>query len=821
VTIFLLSFKFFWRELKSGQISLIFLALVIAVTSVSGISIFTNRLEGALLNQSSEFIGGDLRFDSNESLEKDFLNKVLNKNIEHSKNIFFSTMVISNEEMQFASIKVIDDLYPLIGKVQTKTINGKIELIDKGPEKGSVWVDRNLLSLLNTKIGDKINIGKASLFVSRIILSEERQSSNSISFAPKLTMNFNDLKETSVIKTGSRVRYSYFFKANKEYIVAIRSSLETLNKPGDRITEVGNTDGSLGRTLDKSSNYFLLGGLLAVIISFFTIAVGSQRFTRRHSDYVGILKVLGATNLEVKVLYALIFFWLAMFSILFGLGVGWLIQDIFISLFGSFFSSTLPAPSLKPLLVSSITVFISLIGFAYPNLTKLVNISPSSVLYRVHDNYMPKKLNILLILGSIFLLIFFYTNNLLLSLSVLFTLILTSIITLSLFLSIFRTKYTLGMGANSPYRLAWTELHKRRKENAIQVLAFTIAVSLSLIAFSLKSNLVNSWASSIPEDSPNRFAVNITETDIVPIEQFMINNAIKNNILYPLTSIRIEKIIDKNTGVSEAENILIDRSFNMTWTNNIPDNNVIISGNWFNDESSDGLSISSEISERYNLYLGDRVNVYLSNRTFETYIQSIRDVNWDNFTPNFFVIGSPALFKNNRSTYITSFYISNARPLVVTSFIKKFNTVSLLSLDALIDQIKGVIKNVSKALEVILFLTILSSVILTLATIQDSFNLRMHQAAILRTLGASNQLLQKSTVLEFACLGLIAGIFGSCVAQISLYFLETQVFGIEPSLYLSLWLLGPLLSTLIITIVSLGLVLATNRMSPKEILFSS
>jgi putative ABC transport system permease protein len=215
------------------------------------------------------------------------------------------------------------------------------------------------------------------------------------------------------------------------------------------------------------------------------------------------------------------------------------------------------------------------------------------------------------------------------------------------------------------------------------------------------------------------------------------------------------------------------------------------------------------------------VKVFFADQEIDTYIQNIREVNWDNFSPNFFVIGPPEIFKNSPATYITSLHVPKEKDKVISEFMSEFKTVSVLSIDAIINQVNDIIEQVSKALEVILGLTIFSAMFLTLATIQDGFNLRLHQSAILRTFGASTSLLRKSTALEFALLGLLAGLLGALLAQIGIFFLETQIFDLEAAFHANIWVMGPIIGTVLICALSIILILSITRKNPKEIIYSS
>jgi hypothetical protein len=57
-TLLRLSLRLLWRDWRGGELRLLFLALVMAVTSVTGIALFTDRLEQALLAESANMLAG-------------------------------------------------------------------------------------------------------------------------------------------------------------------------------------------------------------------------------------------------------------------------------------------------------------------------------------------------------------------------------------------------------------------------------------------------------------------------------------------------------------------------------------------------------------------------------------------------------------------------------------------------------------------------------------------------------------------------------------------------------------------------------------------
>ena len=803
-----LSLKLFIREMRSGYLTSMLLSLVLAVTIVSGISLFTDRLEKVLSSETKEFLGGDLKFESNEQNIKESLEELTLKNSQTSEMAIFASVIFSDQEMQLSSIKAVDNSYPLIGELELQDSSGTYKTRNN-PSPGTLWMDERLKNLLSLDYGDKIYLGDATFIFAATIVYEPDRGSSNFAFAPKTIMNLKDLDKTNIIQPGSRVEYNYLFTGSDEEINLIRDTLEKNKNQGDDIESLDEDSSSLGKTIERSENFFLLGGLIAVLLSACTIGISSQRFARRHISYVAILKTLGMNILHIRGLYLLLFFYTTLLTLILGLSLGWILQSNFISLMDSYFPSELPTPSPYPLYITCLTVLICQFGFIYPHISKLLAISPMRVLKNdigFNQNILPVFLMGLL---AFLLLLYLYTGLINLSLIIFSGVVLFSVIGIGLiYLLLGNSK--LGLGAKDSLNLAISELRRRKLSNSFQIFAFTVAIGLSLITFSASQNLLGSWQNSIPEDSPNNFAINITKEDKEAMKMFLSEENIDTNIFYPVANAQIIRKYDR-------ENI-IDRNFNITWISRLPEQNEIIEGKWFQNDIQHGISISDEISERYNLQLNDEVIVQMEDGSIETYIQSIRAVNWESFSPNFFIIGHPSLFEDKSSTHITSFYIPKAKQKIAAELMREFRTVSVFSVEELIKQVRDIVDQVTKALNSILLLTCLSALFLAFAALQDGFDQRRHQAAILRTLGATSRFVKTSSLIEFSILGFLSGILGSVTAHTAVYFLETQVFETVPGFYPEIWIMGPILGMFIVSGLCLYLVNGLMKQSPKDLL---
>lgn len=807
--IFSLASKIFFRELKSGQLLLMFLSLSLAVGIVASITFFTDRLDSSLMFESKQFLGGDLKFES--SSEIDEMGFPLG-DYTYTKVYEFGSVLNSVDNFQLASVKSVEAPYPLVGETKILETDNRKVIKEDPPASGRVWIDKRLARLLKVSVGEKVNIGEKDFLINGIILSESDRGAGSFAFAPKAIMNSDDLEEANVIQPGSRVRYSYLFSANEKNIQLLENYFQSIKKPGDDIVTPENEASPLGQAIKRASNFFLLGALLAIILSSLAIAICSLQFIRRHTDYVAIFKALGLAPKQIKITYLLIFGFIAVFAFLTGIAIGWVVQVSFTQLLKDYFPTDLPLPGFDPYLISLVTAFLCLIGFAYPMLKNLFNLSPNAILRKSEKNTSSFNSSIYLVTGlsAFYVLLIFFIKDFVLTNIIFFSILAFSGLIFFLIFGIFNFIKPLGLNPQSPFKMLAFELSRRKLFNSMQIVSITVAIALSLVAYSASTNLVSSWKNSLPEEAPNNFLFNIYKGEKESLLKFLNVNKINSQPIYPVTSARFLRK-DPTSGKE------IDRTFNFTWMEDLPEDNNIVAGSWFSD-GKNGISISSEISERYDLRMNDQIVIDLAGGKVESYIQSIREVNWESFNPNFFAIGFPENFKNISSTFITSIHIPRSKNSLSAELIETFPTISLISLEALVSEVQSIISRVSQALKLILGLTLVAALFLMLATIQESFKQREKQNAILKTLGLDRKVMQINTFMEYLSIGLIAGILGGALALLATFLIEREVFEISPKIYWEVLLIGASSSILVIGSIAALFTFYLSSKTPKDVL---
>ena len=803
-----LALKLLWRDWRAGELTLLLASLVIAVGTVTTITLFVDRLQQALLDESATFLAADRVISSSDTLSMEITEKATELGLRQAQTLSFLSMVFAEDRSQFSSVKAVSDNYPLRGQLivsDVPFIRG--HPIKSGPPPGEIWLESRLLPSLGVKKGDILELGVASFPVGNVLVKEPDRGGGFNNAGPRILMNLADVPATEVVQVGSRISYRYLFAGDKAVLDEFQAWAKPRLPAGTRMFGVKEGAVGIGSTLDRAERFLLLGGLLGVILAGVAIALAAQRYAIRHYDHVAILKTLGATPAGVDTIFIVMFVVLGMMATLLGSGIGYGVQLGVVEVLQPLIPIELPAPSMKPVWLGMSTGFICLLSFALPPLLKLRKIEPVRVIRRdLGDNAASDWVTYsFAVLGTIGLM-WWYSEDLMLT-ALIFSGGACAIVVLSaVSYLLLRSGRVLGMQAGSAWRLALAGMQRRGKENTMQILIFGLAIMLLLILYLVRTALIAEWQAQIPEDAPNHFAINISPEDVEPIRSLFSENGIDSQPLYPMIRGKITSVNNESGKVRDErrqgsdDSPRVSSTRNLTFSGVLPDDNIVVAGQWWSTSYEGPAQISLEIDlARHNeLKVGDTLVFDIQGRELEATVGSIRTVAWDNMQPNFYIIFSPGALDDFPSTYMTSFFLKKEQKLFLNTLLSQYPTMTVLEVDALIEQIQIIITQVTLAIELVLALILISGGLVLLASIQASMDERIKQHAILRTLGAGRKLVLGSLAIEFCVLGFFAGVLATLGSEITVYALETQIFRLNYELNPELWVLGPLIGTVLI-----------------------
>jgi putative ABC transport system permease protein len=416
-----------------------------------------------------------------------------------------------------------------------------------------------------------------------------------------------------------------------------------------------------------------------------------------------------------------------------------------------------------------------------------------------------------------------------------------------------RSGTAAGMRAGSAWMLAMSAVRRRRRQSVLQVLVFSLTIMSLLTLGLLRTDLIADWQAQLPENTPNHFMMNIRSDQVAGMESYLSSNDIQPNPFYPMMSAGLlqvngepaplpwdnddegegssssvtERSAEQTPDTSEAtENDTGDgerrgrvENRQVTYTSQLPPDNELVAGSWWGAETRPGeVSVEQDYANRLGLELGDELVFRLGQTEVIVTVTNFRTVRWDNMQPNFFFIFSPGTLDAIGATYLSTLLLEGEQKVLLNDLLRTYPTIVVLEVDALIEQIQTIIAQVSSAVELIAVLVLLAGALVLLSCVNATLDERFRENAILRTLGAGRKLIMTSLLIEFAFIGLLAGLIATVGAEVSVYYLQVEVFQQEFSPHYWVWIVGPLAGTLIIATLGVNATRRVVSTSPLAVL---
>ncbi|MGZ8188552.1 MAG: ABC transporter permease [Methylosarcina sp.] len=821
---FLLAFKLLRRDSRSGELTILMVALVIAVAGSTTVSLFADRLHRTMTNQSAEFLAADLVVRSSSPPPEKWSDEAKRLGLREAQTAEFASVLMENDELMLVSVKSVSDLYPLRGFLKVTASDYAAEtVVHDGPEAGTAWVEKRILSALKMKPGDLLTIGEKKLAITRIITYETDQQGNFYSFSPRVMINAQDLKATGVIQPGSHVHYYFQLSGTEKALTVFKRWLKPQLDPSQRILDIHEDRPELGSALTRAERYLGLSSIIVIVISGIAIAMATRRYSERHFDATALLRCLGCRQREILWLYGCQFIAIGLLASALGCLIGWFAQTALFHLLKAWLPQQLAAPGLLAIFFGLITGLAVLFGFALPPLLRLKSVSALRVLRRDLDPLPTSAwLVAAMALGLICMLVWKYTDDIRMTLTlagsgVSIVLVLGLLIHILLLFSAKLLPYM-----NLSWRFGLQGLLNNRGATIGQILAFAMTLAAMILIFIVRIDLIDTWKKQLPAKAPNHFALNIFPEQMPMFEQELKDQHIEGSRFYPIVrgrlveinSTPVQQIVSKDSQGEEATH----RELSLTWTRELPEDNKITAGQWWESASSGLVSVEEKLAESLKIGLGDHLSFVVGGQQFKAVVANIRALQWDTMKPNFYMIFSPGTLDAYPKTYLTSFYLPESKKEILNALVKKFPGMTVLEVDQILQQFNTILTQVSHAILYLSYFALMAAFTVLFSSVYSTLDDRIQEGALMRTLGANRRFLRKTQWLEFSLLGLISGILAVVIAEVLIYAVYHQVMHMDYHPHYYWWGLIPLAGCLMVGIAGCWGVRSVVTKSPIQVL---
>jgi putative ABC transport system permease protein len=763
------------REFRHGELRTLAAALVLAVAALTAVTTLGQRVERAILANAAELIGGDLGVAARRAIAPEIADEAARLGLATNRSAEFPSVVFAAGKSQLAQVFATDAHYPLRGTLLIRGTDGA-ERTAGAPPTGSVYADRLVLSALGIGVGDALELAGKPLTVAGEIVRQP-DGGQMFSLAPRLIAAIADAEGGGLLGVGSRARHKLMVAGTPVQLEQFQSFAKSQLADGAQLVTVGEAQQNLRTAFERGEAFLRLAALLSALLSGIAVALAAQRYARRKTDEVALLRAMGLGKREVLATLALTLLFLGLPACLVGAGAGLALQEAVLRYAADLLPGASPPLSLLPALAAIAIGLAVLAGFALPPLARLRDVPPVRVFQRAVA-MRPRRFDVLYLVPPLvaFGLIATQSGSARIASALGGSLAGVAAITLVAgFVLIFLLR-RLGQRLPGALRFGLANLARRRALSLIQATALALSFTSLLVLAIVGPGLLAAWRADLPPETPNHFLLNLqTDQRDAVLEKLNAAGARSVNLL-PLA---VGKLVAINGKAPRAEDYedrraagWINGEMRLSWSDTLPESNKLREGTWFDGkETAPQASVDRVWVDMFHLKLGDTMTIRVGEREIVATVSNVREVDWTSFRVNFFVLLDPATATSLPHSHIASFWLPPDRASAMQALSRDYTNLSLIDINAILDRVRDIIDQVSRAVTAVLGFSLAAGLLVLIAALNVSAEERRFETALLRTLGAGRGQLAATVLGEFALLGLIAGLIaagGAIAAGVSL-----------------------------------------------------
>ncbi len=731
----------------------------------------------------------------------------------------------NGQPTQIIELKAVEPQYPLYGTLRLEPQSDLAVLLGRQTRRcpdhtcfGAV-VQESLLIRMGLTVGDPLRIGQGLFIITGVVRTEPDRMANAFSLGPRVFISREGLHAAELIKAGSRIRERYLLKipstmVPEPLLYELRGGLA-----GDsaRVSSYRDAQPQLKQSLEQLTRYLGLIGLTALFVGGLGVATSVHAFVREKLNTIAILKTVGAESPTIIRTYGLQAIILGlvgslvglMLGVLFHQGLPWMIAALMASdlLDQLGFARNGTDLALAPLAKGLALGMLSTLLFALWPLLTIRDVKPARIFRREVAPLIPmtshptaprwaawRKLDRVKILVSVgiglglALLSVWQAGSW--KVGLLFVLAFTAAVLL------------LGVSARGmlialkkwprPERLVFRQALGNVVRPGSQAVSITIAIGIAVMVVTTVSLIEHSLLTQVgdnrPTDAPTFFFIDVQPDQAEGMAALLRQRSSDPNPrLTPLVRSRLSAVKNepvKFEATSEEEEQkeraaqkeerrkkwYMTREYVLTFLQDLPKDNKVVQGEWWKPGqvfTRPLISIEEDAAKQLGLTIGDTVELDIQGVPITGEISSVRQVEWGNFSTNFYMIFSPGALDGAPHTYVATVRVAPSEEVALQqAVVASFPNVTAINMGEVLDSFARVLDRLSLAIRAVALFCVLSGGLVMAAALAATRYRRLYESVILKALGATRSVIVRSFAIEYALLGALGGLLGCALASV-------------------------------------------------------
>lgn len=762
------------------------LAVLVAAFAMTAMLILRDTVDQRFNQRTAVALGADLILEGSRPPEPEQLAQL--QNHRHAQSVRFASVLINEDRFLLASIRAVSGNFPLYGEIRISDQRFSDPYgVSRGPAPGHIWIAGTGLDRLGLKTGEFITLGERSLLIEKVIVQEPDQQAGFYSMNPRALIHQDDLEQAGILGEGSRYHHDVLVAANTATREALETRLASGLRPDQELETVANTDLRSRGPVEQLFLWSQLAVMLVVLLCAAAIYLTASHRARHQQTLCAVMKTVGARQVTI-VKRLLGGDALALLPpALVGIAVASLLGQYLIAVMGGGMAFPLSAP-----LSGIVGPVLLWLGFAAPTLWAHLGL-PATALLQQRDSQPQRQRWTLGIALLTPVPLAALMSGSLDNLWPLLLLTLAIAVGLPMVLwPLIRLLDRASGGLPLSARLALRRL-SRRKATTLPLLA-ALVISLAVLSMSVQTGrqLLSDWRSTLPENAPNYFVINLFDQDLAPFQAWLAERDSGSQPLYPvvrarLTGVNGEPVRDAVTKEEDRGERALNRDLSLTEADDLPDSNEMLEGRWIRQPGE--VTVESKLASALGLKLGDQLTFTGAGAPIEARIVGLREVDWESFAPNFYFMFSPGTLDAQSRTWITSFYLPPENSEQLAGLVQQFPQISLLDVNAILATLEDIVAQASRAAFFVGLLLLIAALLVLSAALLSTADQMRKDNHLLVVIGARKTLLRRTAALQALFLFGGAALLANLIHGAALFPLGQRLF--DGELPWSLWLLLP------------------------------
>jgi putative ABC transport system permease protein len=776
--------------------------MAIGIAVVVGLHSLREAVNEAVDLESRELMGADLRLESRDPYGPDMrvaldaLDAAALTPPTTATRLGSMALAESSGLSRLVDVLAIDGVYPLYGEVWTEPAH---RWKDFAGGNGQAFVDSSLLIQLDLAIGDQIRIGGQSFEIVAAVTKAPGSSGLRAELAPRVFLQGRDLERTDLLQEGSLAEYLRFYQLPKGVAEQWREEHESLLAESRiRVQTVQGYQEDLSEAFDSLTRYLGLVGLAALVLGSIGVAAGVRVFVREKLETVALLRSIGVSPREVVAVYAGLATCLGLVAGALGILLCLPMVAVLPHLLGDLLPIEIgirigPAAIMTGL---GLSVWATLLCAVGPILD-LSKVAPLRALRRDFSNEEDltgagRFFAIALIALSLLVASVWQADDLKVGLGFALGLIATVGSLALAAVALIRV-----LRGHPPRAFAYwvrqgvANLFRPRNHTLPTTIAIGFALFIVATVHGVQRNVLDQLAMDSNPDRPNVVLFDVQPDQLAAVGEMLADHGAKLVDQAPLISARLSDVAGRSRSqwlldedLSNSMRWALQREYRLTYADALRDSEELIEGSWwepgedYGGEARYPVSLEFDLAQSLGVDVGDSLMWQIQGVEIESYVTSLRQVDWGRMATNFFVVFPVAALENAPQSSVLLAHLAEeqARAELQRDLVLRFPNVSALDATLILRSLDTMLGQISTAVRLLSLFTLGTGIAILVAASMAARSERAREAALLRILGASRDILRKIAAAEAVVLASLAAMVGGGLAVLASWIVVVFVF---------------------------------------------